>query len=208
MLRIALINGSPKTKNGASGCLLEDLKVLLKDNEISEYRLRTPQLEKAEEVISHDVLVFSFPLYVDGIPSHLLYCLEELREQLKEHKADIQVYAICNAGFYEGHQNQYALQILKNWCSKSGFIWGQGIGIGGGGMVASLKNVPHGKGPKKKISLALDALADNILQRRSANNIYVNPGIPRFLYKFGGEMGWRRTIKANGLKTKDLFMRR
>jgi multimeric flavodoxin WrbA len=207
MLRIALINGSPKAKDSASECLLEDLRMLLKDSVISEYSFRSPELKNPDEVIGHDVLVFAFPLYVDGVPSHLLYCLEVLKEQLKGHKTEIKVYAICNAGFYEGHQNQYALQILRNWCIKSGVTWGQGIGIGGGGMVLSLKNVPHGKGPKKKVSLALDNLASNIMQKSSADNIYVKPGIPRFLYKLAAEMGWRQTIKANGLKTKDLSIR-
>ncbi len=207
MLRIALINGSPKAKDSASECLLEELKNQLKDSVVSEYSFRTSELKNPEEVIDHDVLVFAFPLYVDGVPSQLLYCLEELKEQLKGHKTHILVYAICNAGFYEGHQNQYALQILRNWCIKSGVTWGQGIGIGGGGMVHSLRNVPRGKGPKKKLSQALDDLADNIMRMSSADNIYVNPGIPRVLYKLAAEMGWRQNVKANGLKTKDLSRR-
>lgn len=208
MLRIALINGSPKAKDSASGCLLEDLKSLLKDSVVSEYSFRTPELKNPEEVINHDVLVFAFPLYVDGVPSHLLHCLEELKERLNGRETGILVYAICNAGFYEGHQNQYALRILKNWCIKSGVTWGQGIGIGGGGMVLGLRNVPHGKGPKKMVSLALDNLAYNILRRDSAESIYVKPGIPRFLYKLAAEMGWRQAVKANGLKAKELSRRR
>lgn len=208
MLRIALINGSPKAKDSASGCLLEDLKRLLKDSLVSEYSIRTTELKNSEEIIKHDVLVFAFPLYVDGVPSHLLHCLEELKERLMGQKTGILVYAICNAGFYEGHQNQYALRILKNWCIKSGATWGQGIGIGGGGMVLGLRNVPHGKGPKKMVSLALDNLADNILRKDSAESIYVNPGIPRFLYKLAAEMGWRQAVKTNGLKTKELSRRR
>lgn len=208
MVRVALINGSPKSKDSASECLLRDLKEQLKDSEIQEFSFRTTKNIKAEEVINHDVLVFCFPLYVDGVPSHLLSCLEDLKEQLQEHKSNIKVYAICNAGFYEGHQNQYALQIIRNWSVKCGLTYGQGIGIGGGGMVLSLKNVPHGKGPKKNISLAIDNLAENILSGNSAENIYINPGIPRFLYKLAAEMGWRQAVKANGLKTKDLFIRR
>ncbi len=208
MVRIALINGSPKAKNSTSECFLEDLKKQLKDYVVTEYSFRTPELNNPEEVINHDVLVFAFPLYLDGIPSHLLHCLEELRERLKGHKTDIVVYAICNAGFYEGHQNQYALQILRNWCIKSGVTWGQGIGFGGGVMIHSLRNVPDGKGPKKNISLALNVLIENIRRKSSADNIYVNAGIPRILYKLAAEQGWRKYIRANGLKTKDLSMRR
>jgi hypothetical protein len=208
MLSIALINGSPKAKDSASGCLLEEMKGLLKESMITEYRFQKPGLLNPKEVLEHDVLVFSFPLYVDGIPSHLLYCLKELAKHRREHRAELTVYAICNAGFYEGHQNQNALQMLKNWCVKCQMTWGGGIGIGGGGMVQGMKNVPHGKGPKKNSSAALDVLADNILSGGCGENIYVNPGIPRFLYKLAAELGWKQVAKANGLKKKDLSMRR
>jgi hypothetical protein len=147
-------------------------------------------------------------LYVDGVPSHLLHSLTGLEERSKENKSKAKVYAICNSGFYEGHQNRHALQIIEHWCAESGLSWGQGIGIGGGGMILSIQNVPSGKGPKKKISAALEALAGNILSARSENNIYTAPGFPRFLYKLSAEMGWRQAGKANGLKTGDLSNRR
>ncbi len=208
MLRIALINGSPKAKDSASGCLLKEIQEQLKECELQEYTLRTPEPKNLEELINHDVLVFCFPLYVDGVPSHLLSCLNELSSKLEGLKKDIKIYAISNAGFYEGHQNQYALQIIRNWSVKCGLTWGQGLGIGGGGMMLSLQNVPHGKGPKKNLSIAIDTLAGNILAGVSAENIYINAGIPRFLYKMAAEMGWRQAVKENGLKTKDLYTRR
>jgi multimeric flavodoxin WrbA len=208
MLRIALINGSPKAKDSASGYLLKDLKELLKDSTITEYNFRTPEVKDPEEILNQDALVFAYPIYVDGVPSHLLHCLEQLEVLLQGRNLDSKVYAICNAGFYEGHQNQYAIQIIRNWCVKSGLTWGQGIGIGAGGMVASIQNVPHGQGPKKNMSIALDTLAENILNRSSAENVYTAPGFPRFLYKMAAEMGWRQQVKANGMKTKNLFTRR
>lgn len=205
MLRIALINGSPKVKDSASGCLLKELQEQLKGCELQEYSLPTPVIKNPEDIINHDVLVFCFPLYVDGLPSHLLSCLGELRSKLEGQNKDVKVYAISNAGFYEGHQNKYALQMIRNWSVKCGLSWGQGVGIGGGGMVLGLQNVPHGKGPKKNLSLALDALASNILTGGIAENLYVNAGIPRFLYKMAAEMGWRQSARANGLKPKDLY---
>jgi hypothetical protein len=55
---------------------------------------------------------------------------------------------------------------------------------------------------------SLTSLANNILSRTSSDEIYTTPGIPRIVYKIGGEMGWRQTAKENGLKTKDLFLKR
>ncbi len=220
MLKIALINASPKAKDSASGYLLEELKPLLKDSIISEYSLRTFQLKELEALLQQDAVVFAFPIYVDGIPAHLLRCLSQWEELARGGKPGLRVYAIVNCGFYEGHQNKNALQILKNWCIKAGLTWGQGVGIGCGGMIASIRGIPHGQGPKRNISVALEALAGNILAGGSSNEagtlstasalpeLYAQPGFPRVMYKLAGEWGWRKTAKANGLKKKDLGMRR
>jgi hypothetical protein len=208
MLKIALINASPKAKDSASGYLLEELKPLLKESAVSEYIMRTGQLKEMETLLHQDAVVFAFPLYVDGIPAHLLHCLSRWEELAKGQKPGLRVYAIVNCGFYEGCQNQNALQMLKNWCAKAGLTWGQGIGIGCGGMIAAIHGIPHGKGPKKRISLALESLAEHILSGEGSENIYTQPGFPRFLYKLAGEMGWRQAAKSNGLKTRDLNLQR
>lgn len=208
MLNIALINASPKAKDSASGYLLEELKPLLKDSAVSEYVMRTAQLKEMDTLLKQDAVVFAFPLYVDGIPSHLLHCLSQWEELAKGQKSALRVYAIVNCGFYEGHQNQNALQILMNWCAKAGLTWGQGIGIGCGGMVAAIHGIPHGKGPKKRISLALESLAEHILSGEGSEDIDTQPVFPRSLYKLAGEMGWRQAAKSNGLKSKDLKLQR
>ena len=113
-----------------------------------------------------------------------------------------------NCGFYEGTQNSVALDIMKNWCSKAGLTYGQGIGMGGGGMLLAISGVPDDKGPKRIVYEAIKTMANNILAGASADNLFVSPGFPRFAYKLSAEFGWRKAIKENRLRVKDLSRRR
>ena len=147
-MKIALINGSPKKKGSASQTLLKELSVYLpEDTKSSNYQLIHPEVSKetAEALVDFDVLVFAFPLYVDGVPSHLLACLQQLEKAGL--KRETRVYCIVNSGFYEGEQNEYAVQVVRNWCARVGLIWGMGIGYGGGGALTHLQGCPPGNGP-------------------------------------------------------------
>jgi len=164
--------------------------------------------EEIEILPDFDILVFAFPLYVDGIPSHLLSCLCQIEEATKNTKdKSVTVYALVNSGFFEGHHNKLALEMMKNWCIKADLKWGQGIGIGGGGALTGLSNVPLGKGPKSSLGIALKSLVDNISTKSQADNIFVSMNFPRIMYKLIGEFGWRQEIKKNGFKVKDLSRR-
>lgn len=212
-MEIAFISGSPKIKDSASEYILQELKVFLENdnNTICEYHFIKPKLsiEEMEQLKECNVLVFAFPLYVDGVPSHVLNCLIQLEMFLIATKEkDITVYCLVNCGFYEGYQNTLAIEIMENWCAKAGVKWGQGVGIGAGGMLTAIKNVPIGHGPKKNLGKALKQLSNNILKRDSEENIFITANFPRFLYKLSAEIGWRKLIKSNGLKRKDLFLRK
>jgi multimeric flavodoxin WrbA len=211
-MKIALINGSPKAKNSTSGYILQTLKPLLpNEHEIIECYFRIPHISNhdLEQIAECDILVFAFPLYVDGLPSHLINCLYQMEAFFNTMPTKkMVVYSLVNCGFYEGHQNAIAMEIMKNWCEKAKLNWGQGIGIGGGGMLPALAGVPDGQGPKKNLSRALKSIACSISAGATADDLYISPNFPRFVYKLGAEMGWRQQGKANGLKTKDLFMKR
>ncbi len=210
-MNILFINGSPKVNKSASGMLLDELRDYMQDHAIVQYSLnvnKKPDSLLLQSLSEQDIIVISFPLYVDSIPSHFLYYLTELENYLKYNSSKAVVYAIINCGFYEGHQNRHALEILKIWCEKANLKWGQGIGIGAGGMLAGLGNVPKGKGPRKNASAALLELASNAAEKRSGKDIYASPNFPRFLYKIMGDIGWRTQAKRNGLKTKDIFLQR
>jgi len=216
MLKITMINGSPKAKDSSSEAALQALETVfsdgpLNDSQITEFDFRKPQLsvQQMEQLAEHDVWVLAFPLYVDGIPSHVLSCMAQLENYFKEKpQPQVTVYCLVNCGFYEGEQCGLALEMVENWCAKSGWQWGQGVGIGAGGMLPAVKNVPVGRGPKKNLGKALETLAGNMGSRTGGENIFITANFPRFAYRFAAEMGWRQQVKANGLKVRDLFLRR
>lgn len=208
-MRVALINGSPKVNKSASGALLEDVKGYLGEKaEVVEFSFHKAVIsqEKMEELAKADAWVFAYPLYVDGIPGHLLSCLVQLEEAGLQN-AKRHIYGIVNCGFYEGIQTEFALKLLKNWSIKAGFTYGGGIGVGGGGGLAMMPKMEPGQGPKAPVDKALETIANTILSQEVQENNYVSVAFPRFMYKMGAQMGWRQMIKANGGKAKDLSKR-
>lgn len=211
-MKIALINGSPKISGSASGCILQELQSLLdsENQAIGAYHIKKPEVgvEEITSLSESDCLVFAFPLYVDGIPAHLLSCLVRLEQHFASTQRDITVYAVANCGFYEGNQNRLALAMMENWSHRAGLQWGQGIGVGAGGMLTSIQNVPLGYGPKKNLGQALKQLAGNILRGAPGENVFINANFPKIAYKLAAELGWVKAAKANGLKRRDLSLRK
>ena len=210
-MRIALINGSPKTNGSVSAAILQDVRPLLEaeNRVIDAYHLNGPAI-RAEEIANLsqcDILIFAFPLYVDGIPAHLLQCLLQLEESLVTSKKEITAYAVVNCGFYEGRQNSLAIAMIENWCHRAGLRWGQGLGIGAGGMLAGIRSVPLGSGPKKNLGRALEQLAINVSQGASQESLFITANFPKFAYKLAAEAGWVRSAKTNGLRWRDLSLR-
>ena len=197
-----LVNGSPKGGISGSGCVLDEVKKHLKGAECADINLRkgTVSPEEMEILKKADSIIIAFPLYVDGVPSHLLRCMEQIRD------INAGVYAVCNCGFYEAEQNKHALKIMGNWCKANNLNWKRGIGIGGGGalgMIMPSSNMMF----KKKVVNTLKGLAEEAMAGRGGENIYVSMGIPRAIYKMAAEKNWRKALKANGLKSSDLTRR-
>ena len=208
-MKIALINGSPKIKESASAFLLEKLKGCFSEEaefvEIGLHKSLVPE-DAIKDLNDSDAWVFAFPLYFDGVPGHLMSCLVQLeKEALANH--NVHVYGIVNCGFYEGIQTEFALQILQNWCTKAGYLWDGGIGVGGGGSLSMMPKMEPGKGPSAPVDNALSAMAAKIRQQDSLENAYVSVAFPRFLYRMCAQLGWRQLIKSNGGKAKDLGKR-
>ena len=135
-MKTVFINCSPKKRFCASAYFLFLQRLFVGGKKVTE-KLRTPadhdrilqQLRDAQAV------VFALPLYVDGIPSHVLRFLEQMEAFCKENSLRLNVYCVANNGFIEGRQNEPLMQSFAHFCSRAGLTWGGGVGIGGGVML-------------------------------------------------------------------------
>lgn len=205
-MKIIIINGSPKTVKSNSEILGNYLFPLLKENNIKKYYSIYFQLndKTKNEIYNSDVLIFIFPLYVDGIPSNLLKLLIKFEKE-NVVRPETKIYCIVNNGFYEGKQNFLALLHMKNWCKKVNAKWGQGIGIGSGELLPYLKKFKLGQGPLKNLEKILNRFSRNILTLNSDKNIYINPNWPKSLYFIQGSISWILKARKNNLKIQELF---
>ena len=205
-MKISIINGSPKAIKSNSEILGNYLSSLLKENEIKKYYSIYARLDDKikNEIHNSDILIFLFPLHVDGIPSNLLKLLVKFEEE-KVVKSETKIYCIVNNGFYESKQNRLAILQIKNWCEKVNARWGQGIGVGAGELLPHLKKYPLGRGPLKNLGKVLDKFSANIITLKSDEDIYINPNWLKSLYFFQATISWILKGKKNNLRVRELF---
>ena len=135
-MKTVFVNGSPKKRFCASAYFLFLQRLFVGGKKVT-LKLRTPADHEPilEELDDAQAVVFALPLYVDGIPSHVLRFLERMEAYCREKGLHLAVYCIANNGFIEGKQNEPLMQQFENFCARAGLVWGGGVGIGGGVML-------------------------------------------------------------------------
>ncbi|MCD8118012.1 MAG: hypothetical protein LUE29_00725 [Lachnospiraceae bacterium] len=135
-MKTVLINASPKLKGSASAYFLGLLRMFVRRHVVSEQLRRKSDYERLlAELPDADTVVFCLPLYVDGVPSHVLSFLKEMEVFCRQSDICLNVYCIANNGFIEGRQNEPLMRVFQNFCARSGLKWCGGTGIGGGVML-------------------------------------------------------------------------
>lgn len=201
MIRIAAINGSPKPAESLSGKLIEKLEGFLGAKIDTYHAAKLIRKEDAAGeiagILKADVLLIVFPLYVDSLPAPLIRLLTLIEQAAKASEVPLpMVYAVCNCGFYEAGHNALALRMVRAFARRAGLRYGYGLGIGCGGVLAHME-----KGPAKNVYAALYALGSSACGRspKEGEDVLLAPKIPRFLYRLGGNFGWRQLAKKNGV---------
>jgi len=171
-----LLVGSPKYAGSSSESLGTYLLEQLSEKGIVTENIHINQLLKktnGEEELLNAVnncglLILSFPLYVDSLPSGTIKALEIIAQDraqnrnVKENSKQQFMLAICQSGFPEAHQSNIALAICRCFAGEAGFTWAGGLALGGGGA----------------------------LIRKSL--------MPGWIYLFMGNLVWRMQARKNG----------
>ena len=135
-MKTLMINASPKKKMSVSAYFLSVLKFFTFGRVTKEHlRNQGDHARLLAALEGADNVVFCLPMYVDGVPSHVLAFMKEAEVYCREKGIRVNVYVISNGGFIEGNQNRVLMKIFENFCSRSDLNWCGGIGIGGGVML-------------------------------------------------------------------------
>jgi hypothetical protein len=211
--KVLLLIGSPRGKESTSASLgnyliskLEELG--LKSETLYIHRL-VNRKEKINELLQGveraDLVVLSFPLYVDSLPAPVIKALEQIiaNNTILSEKSKSFV-AIANNGFPEASQNEVALEICRVFSRECGFTWKGGIAVAGGpiggrplqergGMV---RNIIKG------LEIAAQALKDDREIPQEAIELTSKSILPSSLYRFIGNFSWKRMAKRYGAKDR------
>ncbi len=201
MNRTVMINASPKLvmkENipSSSHAMIQIIKRALrheKIHDIIDYHIKPGQLPRDEvrPLLECENWIISFPIYFGGVPSHLLKFMADVQSLSTSFiekgtpsglSAPIRVYAVANGALYDGKEAEASFEILENWCNECGFIWGSGLGVGGGPTFGVAHTVGDLFRIRRSFSRALTSFAMAVSHKKSAGNFYCTPGIRKGRY--------------------------
>jgi hypothetical protein len=203
-----LLVGSPKPGDSTSGSLGGYLLEELEKRGVATETIRATKAVRTEEategllaaVASADLVVFSFPLYIDSLPAPAIRALELIAEAPAAAGAPAFV-AICQSGFPEVDHNEVAIEICRNFARDAGFEWAGGLILAAGGMVGG-QPLRKLQGMMRSAVKALDLTAEALAAGRSvpdeAVRLMAKPPIPKIGYRFMANWGWRAQFKKRG----------
>ena len=205
MEKLIVINGSPKPKYSASGLLISQIEVIAGEAfpvyQATKLLNQESPAAAVSELLRAATLLIVFPLYIDALPAPLIQVLTLLDQGAAlAHGQLPRVYAIGNCGFYEAENNRLALDIIQNFCRRSGLGWGYGIGIGAGGSL-TFPSQDFSQGPTSNVYKALREMVTHI-QKQSAptQNVFLTPNIPRESYLKGANKAWEQAAEKYNQK--------
>ncbi len=211
--KISLLIGSPKINRSTSLCLAEQLIAELKKYHHSEVQVvhllsavKGEQTALMNQLNQSQLLIVSFPIYVDTLPAHVIEWLLILDSKLTD-KNQKDIVFITNCGFPETIHTENALDICRHFAFKSGLRFRGNIAIGCGGAIVGRELQSIGKVGLPIIN-GISQFAYDLVHLDSSeivSPVSIQP-IPTIIYSASGNLGWNKQAKKygqeQGLKAK------
>lgn len=209
--KVLLLTGSPKGSKGVSdfiGTYFLDCfkKKGLRTRKEDFYNIFR-NMHEINRIISYvadsDILLFSCPLYFDGIPYPVIKVMETLVEFQKKIDATKKqkFFAILNCGYPEAEHNITALPMYRQFIAEIGLEWVGSLIIGMGPFVniSSFFDVHFLLKNFKKIT---ERITNTLFEDNRINkmpDLVLEPFIPIWLYSFGEYITARFFAAKNGI---------
>ena len=166
-MKTLMINASPKRITSASRYFLWLLDVMMFTRETKRIDLSGPKIY--DEIFTAfneiEALVIALPVYVDGVPSHVLNFMQAAEKYCKLNDCKFKLYVIANCVFFEPHQCRHLINNMRSFCTSAGLEWGAGLGIGTGEMLSVLRLTPLFEFTRFILSLPIFLLMGDFMSR-------------------------------------------
>jgi hypothetical protein len=158
--------------------------------------------------LTADLLIFSFPLYVDHLPAPVIRTLDRIAAGRRLRPIPggprPRLAALVQCGFPETHQNEPAIDIMRRFADFNGFEWAGGLALGMGGAAGGRPMPEKPSGLLRNVLRAIDqaaaALAEGGKIPEETIALLGKPMMPKKLYFLAANWGWRQQARRNGRK--------
>ena len=203
-----LLVGSPRGEASTSASLGNYLLKALEKSGFNTSKAYIHRLvnrkEKIDELLTMvnnaNLIVLSFPLYVDSLPAPVIKAMELIRDNRNKNQNQ-DFIAVSNCGFPESSQIEVALEICKNFADELNFTWRGGLAFGGGEAVHG-KPLEERGGMVRNVIKGLDITAEHLSRGESIPNeaieLVSKKVIPSGMYTMMGNLGWRIQARRYG----------
>jgi multimeric flavodoxin WrbA len=211
-----IVNGSPRGARSSSACLGRYLSAQLAQRGVKAGTEDVCGARRTEEDVAKlldacdaaDLVVLSFPLYVDSLPAGMIRMLERMaahrRRATASSRGAQRLTAIVQCGFPEVRHNYTALAICREFAGETGFIWAGGLPLGGGHGLVQSKPLETLGGRAAHVRKALDLAAAALAAGRAVPDeavaLLARPFVPSWLYRMFGNLGWILDARRYGAR--------
>ena len=173
---LIIFNGSPR-KNKTSFSFARTMAALAEERgyrteiiHVIEYFDGKKSIESLRNLIfDSEVMGLISPLYVDCLPSYVIWFFEALSRDLKSVLNGKSFFALGQCGFPDITMNEPLLESCRLFADATGMKWMGGLSYGGGAMLEGAHLEDLGK-KGRKMTLAFKLALDDVLEGRSISS--------------------------------------